>query len=134
MPQSALVEVGSGRKQPFRRWCGRGRAKPEWIFWLTITHSVGEKSTETLKLRAADKYEAIKKAFQRTQELLGGLMLDDRQNPCLHALLIRQNGEGGGVAFILKQGSSNFEGALKARRPGQMFREVSEREGKRAFH
>lgn len=120
-----IAEEVGGRKKLFR-WCGRGRPKPQWTLSLTIKHEIGE-TTKTFKMRAASKYEAAKKAFQRTQALLGGLVLKDWQNPRLQAELSRRSGDSilGGMIFILQGRCKNYMGALKANGPQQMFKEVS---------
>lgn len=112
-------------RRPFRRWYGRGRPKPNWMLSLTIKHAAGE-IVENIEFRAGDKIEAARKAFQRLQERLGGLLLEDWQNPRLEAKLSRQNGEGnnGGIFFILQTRCAHYLGALKAAKPSQMFKEI----------
>lgn len=118
------AEAGYSRKKIYRGG-GRGKPKPQWTLMLTIQHEA-EKTVEKIGFRAATKYEATRKAFQRTQALLGGLLIEDWQNPRLQAELCRRNGGSvlGGLIFILHRHCQNYAGALKASGPQQMFREV----------
>jgi len=129
-----IAEEGCSRKQLFHR-CGRGRPKPHWTLSLTIKHEVGE-IVEVHEFRAANKSEAVGKAFRRVQKRLGGLLLKDWQNPRLQAKISRLNGGSilGGIVFILQGRCRNYLGALKANGPQQMFKEANAGGGEKTCH